>query len=84
LFAEDWIILSYSEYDLQKALYTIFKVIISRGQPPIKSKIVIDNAILEQVNMLTYLGHKISNKEEINIFLQTLGILNNIFTANLV
>jgi hypothetical protein len=38
-----------------------------KGQVPIRSKILIDNTILEQVCMFTYLGCKISSKEEKDI-----------------
>jgi hypothetical protein len=34
------------------------------AQVPIRSKIVIDNSILEQVNTFTYLGCKILYEEE--------------------
>jgi hypothetical protein len=36
------------------------KVMAFTGQVPVRSKIVIDNIILEQVNAGTYLGCKIS------------------------
>jgi hypothetical protein len=38
-----------------------------KGQVPIRSKIVVDNTILEQVDMFAYLGCKISHKEETDI-----------------
>jgi hypothetical protein len=60
------------------------------GIEPIRSKIVIDNMILEQVNTFTYLGCNISYQKEKEIhskitkFLQILGTLNNTFKPNLV
>jgi hypothetical protein len=35
-----------------------------KGQVPIRSTIVIDSTLLEHVNIFTYLGCKISYKEE--------------------
>jgi hypothetical protein len=60
------------------------------GTEPIRSKTVIDNVILEQVNTFTYLGCNISYQEEKGIhskitkFLQILGLLNNTLKPNLV
>jgi hypothetical protein len=51
----------------------------------IKSKIVIDNKIIEQVNSFNYLGNMIKNKKELHIdnklhnYLKITGILNNVF-----
>jgi hypothetical protein len=65
------------------------KIIAFKGIEPIRSKIVIDNTILEQVNTFTYLGCNISYQEEkdthskITKFLQILGLLNNTLKPNL-
>jgi hypothetical protein len=68
-----------TEDDLHRALYTLLntikqfqkkksplksKVMAFKGQVPIRSKIVTDNTILEQVNTFTYLGRTISYNEE--------------------
>jgi transposase len=61
-----------------------------KGTEPIRSKIVIDNRILEQVNTFTYLGCNISYQEEKDIhsktttFLQILGLLNNTLKPDVV
>jgi hypothetical protein len=60
-----------------------------KGQVPVRSTIVIDNTILEQMNTFTYLGCKISYEKrkgitlKINDFVQVLGILNNVLKPNL-
>jgi hypothetical protein len=69
----------------QKTKFMAFK-----GTEPIRSKIVIDNMILEQVNTVTCLGCNISYQEEKDIHskitksLQILGLLNNALKPNLV
>jgi hypothetical protein len=53
------------------------KIMAFKGTEPVRSKIVIDNMILEQVNTFTYLGCNISYQEDKDIhskitkFLQT-------------
>ena len=71
LFADDQIIISNSEDNLQKAVFALqkvaqeygmqislqkTKVMAFRGVDPVRSKIVLDNVILEQVNNFMYLG----------------------------
>jgi hypothetical protein len=59
------------------------------GQGSIRSKIITDNTMLEQVNAFTYLEYKLSYDEEkdialkINKFLHSLGILKNVLKPNL-
>jgi hypothetical protein len=66
------------------------KIMAFKGTEPIRSKIVTDNRILEQVNTFTYLGCNISYQGEKDIhfkitkFLQILGLLNNTLKPNLV
>jgi hypothetical protein len=66
------------------------KIMAFKRTEPIRSKTVIDNTILEQVNIFTYLGCNISYQEEKDIyskitkFLQILGLLNNTLKPNLV
>jgi hypothetical protein len=56
-----------------------------RGQDPVRTKIVIDNKIIEQVNSLNYLGNMISYDKELDIDnklqkkIKITGILNNVF-----
>jgi hypothetical protein len=79
LFADDQILLSGSDDDLHRALYTLHnttkqfqmktfplkaKVMTFKGQILIRSKIVIDNTMLVQVNIFTYLWYKTLYKEE--------------------
>jgi len=55
-----------------------------KGRDPVRTKIVIDNKIIEQVNLFNYLGN-ISYEGELDIdnklynFLKITGILNNVF-----
>jgi hypothetical protein len=56
-----------------------------RGRDPVRTTIVIDNKIIEQVNSLNYLGNMISYDKELDIdnklynYLKITGILNNVF-----
>jgi hypothetical protein len=65
------------------------KIMAFKGIEPIRSKIAIDNMILEQVNTFTYLGCNISCQEEKDMhsklkkFLQILRLLNNTLKLNL-
>jgi hypothetical protein len=51
----------------------------------VRTKIVIDNTIIEQVNVFNYFGNMISYEGELDIdnefnnFLKITGILNNVF-----
>ena len=56
-----------------------------KGRDPVRTKIVIDNKIIEQVNLFNCLGNVISYDGELDIdsklnnFLKITGILNNVF-----
>jgi len=56
-----------------------------KGRDPVRTKIVIDNKIIEQVNLFNYLGNMICYEGELDIdnrlnnFLKITGILNNVF-----
>jgi len=56
-----------------------------KGRDPVRTKIVIDNKIIEQVNSCNYLGNMISYEKELDIdnklhnYLKITGILNNVF-----
>jgi len=56
-----------------------------KGQDPVRTKIVIDNKIIEQVNLFNCLGYVIPYEGELDIdnklnnFLKITSILNNVF-----
>ena len=56
-----------------------------KGRDPVRTNIVIDNKIIEEVNLFKYLGNVISYEGELDIhnrlnnFLKITGILNNVF-----
>ena len=56
-----------------------------KGRDPVRTKTVIDNKIIEQVNLFTYLGNMISYEKELDIdnklhnYLKITGIINNVF-----
>jgi hypothetical protein len=55
-----------------------------RGRDPVRTKIVIDNKLIEQVNSFNSLGNMISYEKELNDdnklhnYLKITGILNNV------
>jgi len=56
-----------------------------KGRDPVRTKFVIDNKIIEQVNSFNYLGNMISYKKELDTdnklrnYLKITGIINNVF-----
>jgi transposase len=101
-FADDQVIISDSEDNLQIAIYKLNKIITNygltisadkskviafKGRDPIKSKIVINNEII-QVNTFNYLGNLISYEKEKDIdnkitkYLKITGLINNTFKPN--
>ena len=56
-----------------------------KGRDPVRTKIVIDNKIVEKVNSFNYLGNMTSYKKELDIdnklhnYFKITGILNNVF-----
>ena len=56
-----------------------------KGRDPVRTNIVIDNKIIEQVNSYNYLGNMISYEKELDIdnklhnYMKITGILNNVF-----
>jgi hypothetical protein len=56
-----------------------------KRRDPVRTKIVIDKKIIEQVNSLNYLGNMISYEKELDIdnklhnYLKITGIINNVF-----
>jgi hypothetical protein len=100
LFADDQVIPSDSEDNLQTAICKLHKiitdygltistdkskVIVFKGRDPTRSKMVINNKIIEQVNTFIYLGNLVSYEKEKDIdnkstkFLKITGIINNTF-----
>jgi hypothetical protein len=64
-----------------------FDVMTFKEQLPVRSKIVIRNPVVEQVNTFTYLGCKISYEEkelQKQVKFKDTGILNNVLQPNLV
>jgi hypothetical protein len=55
-----------------------------KGRDPVRTKIVIDNKIVEQVKLFNYLGNISYEREmdidnKLNNYLKITGILNNVF-----
>ena len=56
-----------------------------KGRDPVRTKIVMDNKIIEQVNSFNYLGNMISCEKELDIdnklhnYLKIAGIIDNVF-----
>jgi len=96
-FADDHVLIADTEYNLQKlnqiteyGLTTPISVhktksMAFKGRDPVRTKIVIDNKIIEQVNSFNCLGNMISYEKELDIdnklhnYLKIIGILNNVF-----
>jgi hypothetical protein len=99
-FADDQVIISKTEDNLQKAAHKLNQIITEYGltvsvqktkslafkeRDPIRSRIVIDNKIIEEVNSFNYLGNLISYENEMDIdnklnnYLRVTGFINNVF-----
>jgi len=100
LFADDQVTIADTEDNLQKAGHKLNQIIIEydltisvqktksmafKGRDPVRTKIVIDNKIIEQVNLFDYLANMVSYEGELDIgnklnnFLNIAGILNDVF-----
>ena len=99
LFADDEVIIADTEDNLQKAAHKLNQIITEygltisvqktksmafKGQDPVRTEIVIDNKIIEQVNLFNYLGnisyeHLMDIDNKLNNFLKITGILKNVF-----
>jgi hypothetical protein len=100
LFACDQVIIADTEDNLQKAAYKLNQIITKhgltisvqktksmafKGRDPLRAKIVLENKIMEQVNLINSLGIMISYEKELDIenklcnYLKIMGILNNVF-----
>jgi len=100
LFADDQFTIADTEDNLQKAVHKLNQIITEyglivsvqktksmafKGRDAVRTKIVIDNKIIQEVNLFNYLGNMISYEGELDIdnkfnnFLKITGILNNVF-----
>jgi hypothetical protein len=99
LFADDQVTVPTLEDILQKAAYKLRQTITDdltsfvekakltafKRQKPVRSKTLIDNKIIENVNSLNFLGSLISYEKEVdmnnqmNTYLKITGIINNMF-----
>lgn len=105
LFADDIVFMATSEDNLQRLVYNFnqmaesfnmeistdkSKVMAFLGKEPVRSKICINNKIIEQVKNFSYLGYQISYEEEKDLnekiikFNRAMGIINQIFKPTLV
>jgi hypothetical protein len=94
------VVIADTEDNLQKAAHkshhiiTEYSLIISvqktklmafKGRDPVRTKIVLDNKIIEELELFNYLGNVISYEKELDIdkklhdYLKITGILNNVF-----
>jgi len=99
LFADDQVIIADRVDNLQRAAHILNQIITEygltisvqktksmafRGRDPVRTKIVIDNKIIEEVNSFNYLERMISYEKELDIdnklhnYLKITGILNNV------
>ena len=100
LFVDNQVIIADTEDNLLKAAHklnqiiTEYRLIISaqktkwmafKGWDPVRTEIVIDNKIIEQVKMFNCLENMISYGKQLDIdnklhnYLKTTGIINNVF-----
>jgi hypothetical protein len=103
LFADDQVIMAETEDELQRAVYNLAitaqrynmkistektRVMAFRGKDPVRSKIVINERIIEQVSSFKYLGSDISYLGEVDVnskiskFLKVAGLINRVVTGN--
>jgi hypothetical protein len=96
LFAEEQVIIAHTEDSLQKSAHELNRLIIEydipisvrktksmafEGRDPVRTKIIMDNKITEQVKLFKCLGQIISYERELDIdklnsYLKITGILN--------
>jgi hypothetical protein len=82
--------MTYRSFGMDIIVYPLKpRVMTFKVQVRIRSRIVIDNNVCEQVNTVPYLGCKISHEKEYTIseisnYLRIFGILNNVLKLNLV
>jgi len=82
LLADDQVTIADTEDNLQKAVHTLNQIITEygltisvqktkrmafKGRDPVRTKIAIDNKIIEKVNLFNYLGNMVSYDEELDI-----------------
>ena len=79
-----WINQIIAEFSLTMSIQKT-KSVAFKGRDPVRTKTVIDNKIIEQVNSFNYLGNVISCEKELDIenklhnYLKITGIINNVF-----
>jgi len=62
-------------------------LIAFKGRDPVRTKIVIDSKIVEQLNSFNYLGNMISYEKELDTdnklrnYFKVTGIINNVFRS---
>jgi len=57
-----------------------------KGRDPVRTKILIDNKIIEQVNLFNYFGNisyegELDIVNELNNFLKITGIINTVYSS---
>jgi len=82
LFADDQVTIADTEDNIQKAAHKLNQIITEhglttsvqktksmafKGRDPVRTKIVIDNKIVGEVNLFSYLGNMISYEGELDI-----------------
>jgi hypothetical protein len=99
LFADDQVLIATSEDELQWAIYNLQKTISDSdmsistekskimpflGKDPVRSKICINNKMLEQVNTFNYLGCTLSYEGEKDMPSKISKFINQVFKPSLV
>jgi hypothetical protein len=105
LFADDQVLIASSEDELQWAIYNLqktvsdfdmsisikkAKIMAFSGKDPVRSKICINNKMLEQINTFNYLGCTLSYEGEkdmpskLSKFVKSIVVINVVFKPSLV
>jgi hypothetical protein len=103
LFADDQVVIAENEDELQRGMHELeksvkkhnmkiscakTKTLAFKGKDPVRSKVVIANKIIEQVNTFRYLGVDISYTREVDVgnklhkFIKVTGAINRTLPAN--
>jgi hypothetical protein len=105
IFTDDQVFIASSEDELQRTIYNLQKTVLDfdmsisiqktkimafSGKYPVRTKICINNKMLEKVNTFNYLGCTLSYEGEKNMpskiskFVKTIGVINQVFKPSLV
>ena len=105
IFADDLVLLATSEDDLQWSVHNLnlvaqkysmeistekTKIMAFCGKYPVPSKICVNNKLLERLNIITYLGYKLSFLDNLDIsekilkFNKSMGVINRVLKPSLV